>query len=95
MPLVAFLWGAWRRTDVRAPVVAAVASPLAWALLLGVAAIAAPVLTVAERVGGLAGVPSTAIVAVMLAFAAGLGWSAAEIGRALLLFALGRRPAAE
>ena len=95
VPLVAFLWGAWRRDDLRAPLTAAVSAPVAWALLLLFSALRTPVMAVADRVGGLAGLPGPAIVAVMLLFAAGLGWSAAEVGRALMLLAVGGRPAPE
>lgn len=95
VPLVAFLWGAWRREDPGAPLTAAACAPVAWAVLLLFSALRAPVLTVADRLGGLAGVPGPAIVAVMLLFAAGLGWSAAEVGRALMLLAVRGRPAPE
>ena len=95
VPLVAFLWGAMRREDGTAPLVAAAAAVLGWGALLGLVAIGAPVFTVAERVGGLAGVPGVAIVAVTLVFAAGLAWSAAEVGRTLMLLAVRRRAESE
>jgi hypothetical protein len=95
VPLVAFLFGAWRREDSRAPLVAAVAAPAAWGALLAIAAARAPVLSVAERVGGLAGIPGVAVVALSLLFAAGLGWSAAETGRALMLVAMRRHVAGD
>jgi hypothetical protein len=88
VPLVAFLWGAWRREHSRAPLAAGAAGALAWGGLLAVSALTAPVLAVADRVGGLAGVPGAAIVLVMLVFAFGLGWSAAEVGRVLMQMAL-------
>jgi hypothetical protein len=93
VPLIAFLWGAWRRSEDGAALAAGLAGALAWGVLLGVAAVGAPVLTVAERMGGLAGVPGLAIVLLMLLFAFGLGWSAAVLGRALMQLALRGRAA--
>jgi hypothetical protein len=95
VPLVAFLWGAWRRDDSRASLVAGSAAPAAWAALLVFAALSAPVLAVADRVGGLAGLPGPVVVLVMLVFAGGLAWSAAEVGSALMRLALRGRPATE
>ncbi|HUF30443.1 MAG TPA: hypothetical protein VMM77_07225 [Gemmatimonadaceae bacterium] len=93
VPLIAFLWGAWRREERRAPFEAGIAGSSAWACLLLFAAIRAPVLAVAERMGGLAGVPGIVIVLVMLAFAFGLAWSAAEVARGLMLLAVRQRTA--
>ena len=93
VPLIAFLWGAWRRDDRRAPVEAGIAALSAWAGLLILSALHAPVFLVAERMGGLAGVPGAAIVLVMLAFAFGLAWSAAEVSRGLMLVAVRQRTA--
>jgi hypothetical protein len=93
VPLISFLWGAWRREERRAPVEAGIAASSAWASLLVLAAIRAPVLMVAERMGGLAGVPGAAIVLVTLAFALGLAWSAAEVARGLMLVAVRQRTA--
>lgn len=93
VPLIAFLWGAWRREERRAPVEAGIAASSAWACLLVLAAFRAPVFMVVERMGGLAGVPGAAIVMVMLAFAFGLAWSAAEVARGLMLVAVRQRTA--
>ncbi|HSJ63160.1 MAG TPA: hypothetical protein VK922_04540 [Gemmatimonadaceae bacterium] len=95
VPLVAFLWGAWRRDDPSASLVAGIAAPAAWVAVLAAAALSAPVLAVADRVGGLAGLPGPLVVLVMLVFAGGLAWSAAEVGSALLRLALRGRPATE
>jgi hypothetical protein len=95
VPLVAFLWGASQRDDSRASLVAGIAAPAAWAVLLLLAALSAPVFTVADRVGGLAGLPGPLVVLVMLVFAGALAWSAAEVGSALLRLALRGRPATE
>lgn len=87
VPLVAFLWGAWRRTEPRAALAGGVAAAAAWAGAFIIAALNAPVMAVAERIGGLTGMPGVMMVAVMLLFAFALGWSAAEVGRALMLWA--------
>lgn len=94
VPLVAFLWGAWRRDERGATLAAGIAGLIGWGALLGIGAIGAPVFTVAARVGGLAGVPGALVVAITLLFAFGLAWSAAEVGRMLLMLAV-RRQAAE
>jgi hypothetical protein len=90
VPLVAFLWGAWRRDERGSPLGAGLAAVTGWAVLLGIAALGSPVVTVAERVGGLAGVPGAAVVVLTLAFAFGLAWSAAEVGRMLMMVAVRR-----
>lgn len=84
VPLVAFLWGAWRRTEPGAALGAGVAAAAAWAGALAIAAFGAPVMAVAERIGGLTGMPGVVVVAVMVVFAFALAWSAAEVGRALM-----------
>lgn len=93
VPLIAFLWGAWRREERRSPMEAGIAATAGWAYLLIFAAFRAPVLAVAERMGGLAGVPGAAIVLVSLVFAFGLAWSAAEVARGLMLLAVRQRTA--
>jgi hypothetical protein len=92
--LVAFLWGAWRREERSSPLLAGVAAVIGWGALLVISGIRGPVLTVAERVGGLTGLPGVAIVAATLLFSFGLAWSAAEVARALMLLSV-RRAAAD
>jgi hypothetical protein len=94
VPLVAFLWGAWRREERSSPLLAGLAAVIGWGALLVISGIRGPVLTIADRVGGLAGLPGVAIVAATLLFAFGLAWSAAEVARALMLLSV-RRAAAE
>jgi hypothetical protein len=90
VPLVAFLWGAWRRDERNSALAAGFAASIGWGILLGVAAVRVPVLTVAEQVGGLTGVPGVAVVGVTLVFAFALAWSAAEVARTLVLLAVRR-----
>ena len=95
VPLVAFLWGAWRRDERSSTLAAGVAGLIGWGALLGIGAIGAPVFAVAARVGGLAGVPGALVVGVALLFAFGLAWSAAEVGRTLMMLAVRRQGAEE
>lgn len=95
VPLVAFLWGAWRREDRGSPFVAGIAATLGWGLLLGFAALGAPVLAVARQLGGLAGVPGAVVVGVALLFVFALAWSAAEVGRTLMMLTVRRHGADE
>ena len=95
VPLVAFLWGAWRRDEQAVAFAAGFAAAIGWAVLLGVSALSAPVFSVADRLGGVAGVGGSVVILVALVFAFGLAWSAAAVGRTLMLLAVRRRDADE
>lgn len=91
VPLVAFLWGAWRRDEPLAAFAAGFAATIGWAVLLGLAALSAPVFAVADRVGGVAGASGALVILVALVFAFGLAWSAAVVGRTLSILAVRKR----
>jgi hypothetical protein len=86
VPAVAFAWGAWAggRSDrpmvLRAVACAAFGAAMAWAGVLAWMSASAPVVTLADTLGRLAGAPGTAIVLITLAFGAALGASAAAAG---------------
>jgi hypothetical protein len=88
VPLVAFLWGAIRHQNSSAGSVAAAAACIAWLALLLIAALQGPILLVADMIGGIAGVPAIVSPVATLIFAAGLGWSAAEVGSGVMKLGL-------
>lgn len=85
VPFLGAVWGviAWRVSD--AAWTAAVAAVVAWGGLLLWTAARGPVGVLAERVGGVLGLPAAALVAVTLLYAAALAWSSATVGRAVML----------
>lgn len=88
VPLVAFLWGAMRHQSRPAGAVAALAACIAWIALLLIAALQGPITLVARMIGGIVGAPAIVPVLVTLLFAAGLGWSASEVGRGVMRLGL-------
>jgi hypothetical protein len=88
VPLVAFLWGAWRRDEPLVAFGAGVAAIVGWVILLGISALSAPLFAVADRIGGVAGVDGAFVFVMALIFAFGLAWSAAALGGMLMLIAV-------
>jgi hypothetical protein len=79
VPLLAFAWAAFVHT--RRPVLfATICAASAWAAMLLNDAARGPVSTVGDRFGGILGIPSIALIAITILFAALLGWSASCVG---------------
>jgi hypothetical protein len=74
VPLVAALWGLRGK-----PMEVAQAALLAWAGILAAQSIRAPLLPLADRVGGIFGLPAWGLLAVTPLFAALVAWAAATI----------------
>jgi hypothetical protein len=85
---VGILWGVVAGPERHAGRTAALAASLGWLALLAVTALQGPVLRVAERVGGVLGVPWPAVVVITLVFPALLGgvggWGGREAGRMMV-----------
>jgi len=82
VPLLAFAWAAFVHT--RRPVLfATICAASAWAAMLLNDAARGPVTTVGDRFGGILGIPSIALMAITILFAALLGWSASCLGAAV------------
>lgn len=84
VPFLGAVWGviAWRARD--AAWSAAMGAVLGWGALLLWAAASGPVGVLAQRVGGIFGLPGSVLVLVTLIYAAALAWSAAAVGRAAM-----------
>ncbi len=82
VPLLAFAWAAFVHT--RRPVLfATICAASAWAAMLLNDAARGPVNTVGDRFGGILGIPSIALIAITIVFAALLAWSASCVGAAV------------
>jgi Ca2+/H+ antiporter len=82
VPLFAFAWAAFVHT--RRPVLfATICAASAWAAMLLNDAARGPVSTVGDRFGGILGIPSVALIAITIFFAALLSWSASCVGAAV------------
>lgn len=82
VPLLAFAWAAFVHT--RRPVLfATICAASAWAAMLLLDAARGPVNMVGARFGGILGVPSIALIAITILFAALLAWSASFVGAAI------------
>ncbi len=78
---VGLLWGAIAGPE-RQPVrTAAASAALGWMVLLAITALQGPVLRVADRVGGVLGVPWPVVVVITLAFGGVVGGVGAWVGR--------------
>jgi hypothetical protein len=80
---VGILWGVVAGPGRRAGRTAALAASLGWLALLVVTALQGPVLRVADRVGGVLGVPWAVVVGITLVFPALLGGGGAWVGRVI------------
>jgi hypothetical protein len=79
VPLLAFLWAAFVHT--RRPILfATICAASAWAAMLLNDAARGPVNEVGARFGGILGIPSVALIAITIVFAALLAWSASCVG---------------
>ena len=79
VPLLAFSWAAFVHT--RRPILfATICAGSAWAAMLLNDAARGPVNAVGERFGGILGIPSLALIAIKILFAALLAWSASCVG---------------
>ena len=83
VPLVSLAAGAWRWRHARHAVDAGVAAAAAWGALLALVALRGEIGPVGRDVGGVVGVPGSALALLTLLFPFGLGWSAARVGGAL------------
>ena len=82
VPLLAFAWAAF--VDTRRPVVfATMCATSAWIAVLLLNAARGPVDIVAARFGGVLGLPSVALIAITIIYAALLSWSASVVGAAV------------
>ena len=82
VPLLAFSWAAFVHT--RRPILfATICSASAWAAMLLNDAARGPVNAVGDRFGGILGIPSIALIAITILFAALLAWSASCVGAAV------------
>ena len=79
LPVLAGAWGLRY-----APLDAALAAALSWGGLLAWQAARAPVMVLAERVGGIFSLPSWAMLLLTPLFAALLAWSAAAVAHRLV-----------
>ena len=79
--VVGTLWGLVAGPGRHAGRTAALAASLGWLVLLVVTALHGPVLRVADRVGGVLGVPWPAVVGITLLFPALLGGGGGVVGR--------------
>ncbi|MDH3570340.1 MAG: hypothetical protein OER89_09140 [Gemmatimonadota bacterium] len=80
---VGIFWGLVAGPGRHAGRTAALAASLGWLVLLVVTALQGPVLRVADRVGGVLGVPWPVVVGITLLFPAVLGGVGAGVGRVI------------
>jgi hypothetical protein len=79
VPLLGFSWAAFVHT--RRPILfATICAASAWAAMLLNDAARGPVTAVGDRFGGILGIPSIALIAITILFAALLAWSASCVG---------------
>jgi hypothetical protein len=83
VPVLAAAFGASRFAARRAWWIAALAGSVAWALLLAVSSLQGPVAALADKLGGVFGLPGFAVIGLTLIFPAVLAGSAAELAAAL------------
>jgi hypothetical protein len=79
VPLLGGVWGAVASPGTRPALTAGAAACLGWGLLLAWAAAQGPALVLAQRVGGVMGLPGWLFAVLTVAFAALLGGTAAAV----------------
>lgn len=83
VPIVAALWAVIASNGSRPVLMATICAVAGWGELLLLNATRGPVLLLAQQLGGILGTGAVGVLAVTLAFGAGLAWSAATLAATL------------
>lgn len=84
VPAAACVWGFYDNSEHRPALEASLSAGLGWLILLVWTGTKGPVLELSDRVSGVMGVPSAALIGLTLVFPMALAWGAAVLGESAL-----------